>query len=42
VREFTQQAGRLPMSVAVAELVLLAWGAAALAVGAWRTVTRDA
>ena len=42
VREFTQQAGPLPMSVGVAELVLLAWAAAALAVGAWRTVTRDA
>jgi hypothetical protein len=42
VREFTQQAGRLPMSVGVAELVLLAWAAAALAVGTWRTVTRDA
>ena len=42
VREFTQQAGRIPMSVAVAELVLLAWAVAALALGAWRTVTRDA
>ena len=42
VRDFTQQAGPLPMSVIVAELVLLAWVAAALAVGAWRTVTRDA
>jgi ABC-type transport system involved in multi-copper enzyme maturation permease subunit len=42
VRDFTQQAGSLPMSVTVAELVLLAWVAAALGVGAWRTVTRDA
>ena len=30
------------MSLAAGELVLLAWAAAALAVGAWRTVTRDA
>jgi ABC-type transport system involved in multi-copper enzyme maturation permease subunit len=42
VREFTQQATRIPMSVSVAELVLLAWAVAALAFGAWRTVTRDA
>ena len=42
VREFTRQSGPIPMSVAAAELVLLAWAVAALALGAWRTVTRDA
>ena len=42
VREFTRQSGPIPMSLAAGELVLLAWAAAALAVGAWRTVTRDA
>lgn len=42
VRGFTQQATRIPMSISVAELVLLAWAAAALALGAWRTMTRDA
>jgi hypothetical protein len=42
VRGFTQQATRIPMSVSVAELVLLAWAAVALALGAWRTMTRDA
>ena len=42
VRGFTQQATRIPMSLSVAELVLFAWAAAALALGAWRTVSRDA
>jgi ABC-type transport system involved in multi-copper enzyme maturation permease subunit len=42
VREFTRQAAAIPMSVSVAELVLLAWAGVALAVGAWRTVTSDA
>jgi hypothetical protein len=42
VREFTRQATAIPMSVGIAELVLVAWVAAALAVGAWRTLTRDA
>jgi hypothetical protein len=42
VREFTRQSGPIPMSLAVAELVLVAWAVAALALGAWRTVTRDA
>jgi hypothetical protein len=42
VREFTRQSGHIPMSVAASELVLLAWAAVALALGAWRTVTRDA
>jgi hypothetical protein len=42
VREFTRQAAAIPMSVAAAELVVLAWAAVALALGAWRTVTRDA
>ena len=42
VREFTRQANAIPMSVAAAELVLLAWAAVALVLGAWRTVTRDA
>ena len=42
VREFTQQAAHIPMSVSAAELVLVAWAAVALAFGAWRTVTRDA
>jgi hypothetical protein len=42
VREFTRQAAQIPMSLSVAELVVLAWAVAALAVGAWRTVSRDA
>ncbi|HEX6699896.1 MAG TPA: hypothetical protein VF101_04120 [Gaiellaceae bacterium] len=42
VREFTRQATAIPMSVGIAELVLVAWAAAALALGAWRTMTRDA
>jgi hypothetical protein len=42
MREFTRQAAAIPMSVAAAELVVLAWAAVALALGAWRTVTRDA
>jgi hypothetical protein len=42
VREFTRQSGHIPMSLSAAELVLLLWAAAALALGAWRTVTRDA
>ena len=42
VRGFTQQATRIPMSVSAAAFVLLAWAAAAVAVGAWRTMTRDA
>jgi hypothetical protein len=42
VREFTRQSGPIPMSLAAGELVLIAWAVAALALGAWRTVTRDA
>jgi len=33
---------RLPMSLWIAVAVVLIWGTAALAAGAWRTVTRDA
>jgi ABC-2 family transporter protein len=42
VREFTQQAGTIPMAQTTAILVLLAWTAVALVVGGWRTTTRDA
>jgi hypothetical protein len=42
LREFTRQGEPVPMSVTTAGLVLLVWAAAALALGAWRTVTRDA
>jgi hypothetical protein len=42
VREFTRQGEPVPMSVTTAALVLLVWAAAALALGAWRTVNRDA
>jgi hypothetical protein len=42
VRGFTQQATRIPMSPSVAALVLFAWAGGALALGAWRIVTRDA
>jgi hypothetical protein len=42
VREFTRQSAHIPMSVGAAELVLVAWAVAALALGVWRTVTRDA
>jgi hypothetical protein len=42
VREFTRQSAHIPMAVSTAELVLVAWAFAALALGVWRTVTRDA
>jgi hypothetical protein len=42
LREFTRQGEPVPMSIATAALVLLLWAAAALALGAWRTMTRDA
>jgi hypothetical protein len=42
MREFTTQGAVVPMSVAAAELVLVIWVVALLALGAWRTVTRDA
>jgi ABC-type transport system involved in multi-copper enzyme maturation permease subunit len=42
VRELTRQSGAIPMSVGAAELVLVVWAAAGLALGVWRTVTRDA
>jgi ABC-type transport system involved in multi-copper enzyme maturation permease subunit len=35
-------AGHLPMSLGVAIGVIVAWTAAALGLGAWRTITRDA
>src|SRR5262249_60443009 len=37
-----QQAGSVSMTSGTAVVVLLAWTALALAVGAWRTATRDA
>ncbi len=42
MREFTTQGGVIPMSAAAAELVLVLWAVSLLAVGGWRTVTRDA
>jgi hypothetical protein len=39
---FTRQSAKIPMSGAAAFWVLLAWTAVALAVGGWRTATRDA
>ncbi len=33
---------RLPMSLWIAVVVVVIWGVAALAAGAWRTATRDA
>jgi hypothetical protein len=42
VRELVRQSSAVPMSVGAAELVLLAWAAAALVLGTWRTVNRDA
>jgi hypothetical protein len=42
MREFTTQGGVIPMSAAAAELVLALWVVSLLALGGWRTVTRDA
>lgn len=42
MQEFTTQGGVVPMSVAAAELVLFLWAVSLLALGGWRTVTRDA
>jgi hypothetical protein len=42
LREFARTGGHVPMSVGAAEVVLVVWAAALLALGAWRTVTRDA
>ena len=37
-----KQAGSVSMTSGTAVVVLLAWTAVALALGAWRTATRDA
>jgi hypothetical protein len=42
MREFTTQGGVVPMSLTAAELVLVLWAVCLLALGGWRTVTRDA